>query len=156
MGRVMIEPMLDDPFPAVQHELDACPLGIACDAVLIDFHAEASSEKQAFAHSFDGAASLVVGTHTHVPSADARILPGGTAYQTDAGMCGDYDSVIGMQKAGSAARFWKKLPGERLAPAEGEAAVCGVFVETDDATGKAVRVGALRQGGGLSPAMPDG
>ena len=79
MGRVMIEPMLDDPFPAVERELDACPLGQACDAVLIDFHAEATSEKMAFGHFCDGRASLVVGTHTHVPTADHQILPGGTA-----------------------------------------------------------------------------
>ncbi|WP_144185962.1 TIGR00282 family metallophosphoesterase [Elioraea rosea] len=155
MGRLFME-ALDCPFQATRTLLAAHGLGRTVDAVVIDFHAEASSEKQAYAASFDGQASLIVGTHTHVPSADARILPGGTAYQTDAGMCGDYDSVIGMQKAGSVSRFWKKLPGERLAPAEGEAAVCGVFVETDDATGRAVRVEALRQGGGLSPAMPEG
>ncbi len=155
MGRLFMD-ALDCPFQATRALLAGHGMGRTVDAVVLDFHAEATSEKQSFAHSFDGAASLVVGTHTHVPSADARILPGGTAYQTDAGMCGDYDSVIGMQKAGAAMRFWKKLPGERLAPAEGEAAVCGVFVETDDATGKALRVAALRQGGGLSPTMPEG
>jgi metallophosphoesterase (TIGR00282 family) len=155
MGRLFMD-ALDCPFQATRTLLSAHGLGRTVDAVVLDVHAEATSEKQSFAHSFDGAASLVVGTHTHVPSADARILPGGTAYQTDAGMCGDYDSVIGMQKTGAAMRFWKKLPGERLAPAEGEAAVCGVFVETDDATGKATRVAPLRQGGGLSPAMPEG
>jgi len=153
MGRLFMDP-LDCPFHTTRALLAAHGLGRTVDAAVIDFHAEASSEKQAYAASFDGAVSLVVGTHTHVPSADARILPGGTAYQTDAGMCGDYDSIIGMQKEGSVSRFWKKLPGERLAPAEGEAAVCGVFVETDDATGRAVRVEALRQGGGLAPAMP--
>jgi metallophosphoesterase (TIGR00282 family) len=155
MGRLFMD-ALDCPFQATRTLLAGHGMGRTVDAVVLDFHAEATSEKQSFAHSFDGAASLVVGTHTHVPSADARILPGGTAYQTDAGMCGDYDSVIGMQKAGAAARFWKKLPGERLAPAEGEAAVCGVFVETDDATGRALRVSAVRQGGGLSPAIPEG
>lgn len=155
MGRLFMD-ALDCPFRATRALLAGHGLGRTVDAVVLDVHAEATSEKQSFAHSFDGAASLVVGTHTHVPSADARILSGGTAYQTDAGMCGDYDSVIGMQKAGAATRFWKKLPGERLAPAEGEAAVCGVFVETDDATGKAQRVAAVRQGGGLSPAMPEG
>jgi metallophosphoesterase (TIGR00282 family) len=155
MGRLFMD-ALDCPFQATRALLAGHGMGRTVDAVVLDVHAEATSEKQSFAHSFDGAVSLVVGTHTHVPSADARILPGGTAYQTDAGMCGDYDSVIGMQKAGAAARFWKKLPGERLAPAEGEAAVCGVFVETDDATGRALRVEALRQGGGLSPAMPAG
>ena len=98
--------------------------------------------------------SLVVGTHTHVPTADAQILPRGTAYQSDAGMCGDYDSVIGMQKGGASLRFWRKVPAERLAPAEGAAAICGLFVETDDATGLARRAEPLRLGGGLSQAMP--
>jgi calcineurin-like phosphoesterase len=98
----------------------------------------------------------VIGTHTHVPSADHQVLPGGTAFVTDAGMCGDYDSVIGMQKGAAALRFWRKLPGERLAPAEGAATVCGVFVETDDATGLARRVEPVRLGGRLSGAMPAG
>ena len=125
-------------------------------AVVIDVHAEASSEKAAVAHSFDGQASAVIGTHTHVPTADHQILPGGTAFVTDAGMCGDYDSVIGMQKGAAALRFWRKLPGERLAPAEGAATVCGVFVETDDATGLARRIEPVRLGGRLSGAMPEG
>jgi metallophosphoesterase (TIGR00282 family) len=154
MGRVMIEPMLDDPFPAVERELDACPMGRACDAVLIDFHAEASSEKMAFGHFCDGRASLVVGTHTHVPTADHQILPGGTAYLTDAGMCGDYDSVIGMEKTEPLQRFLRKLPVERMRPAEGEATVAGVAVETDDRTGLATMVAPLRIGGRLSPALP--
>ena len=97
----------------------------------------------------------MVGTHTHCPSADHQILPGGTAFQSDAGMCGDYDSVIGMAKEGAAARFWRKMPGERLAPAEGEATICGVFVVTDDATGLARRVEPVRMGGRLSQAMPE-
>jgi hypothetical protein len=154
MGRVMIEPMLDDPFPAVERELDACPMGRACDAVLIDFHAEASSEKMAFGHFCDGRASLVVGTHTHVPTADHQILPRGTAYLTDAGMCGDYDSVIGMEKTEPLQRFLRKLPVERMRPAEGEATVAGVAVETDDRTGLATMVAPLRIGGRLSPALP--
>ncbi|MFM8746773.1 MAG: TIGR00282 family metallophosphoesterase [Aestuariivirga sp.] len=152
MGRVMIEPMLDDPFPAVARELDACPLGRACDAVLIDFHAEASSEKMAFGHFCDGRASLVVGTHTHVPTADHQILPGGTAYLTDAGMCGDYNSVIGMDKAEPLQRFLNKLPVERMRPAEGAATLCGVAVETDDYTGLAVMIAPIRLGGRLSQA----
>jgi len=153
MGRVMIEPVLDDPFPAVERELEACPLGQACDAVLIDFHAEATSEKMAFGHFCDGRASLVVGTHTHVPTADHQILPGGTAYLSDAGMCGDYDSVIGMEKTEPMQRFLRKLPVERMRPAEGEATVCGVAVETDDQTGLAVMVAPIRIGGRLSPAL---
>jgi metallophosphoesterase (TIGR00282 family) len=153
MGRLFMDP-LDDPFRAIQAELAKHKLGQTIHAAILDIHCEATSEKQAFGHSFDGLVSLVIGTHTHVPTADHQILPGGTAYQTDAGMCGDFDSVIGMQKAGAALRFWRKMPGERLAPAEGEATLCGLFVETDDMTGLAVRVAPLRLGGRLSQAMP--
>ena len=152
MGRVMIEPVLDDPFPAILGELDLCPLGRECDAVLIDFHAEASSEKTAMGHYVDGRASLVVGTHTHTPTADHQILPGGTGYLTDAGMTGDYDSVIGMDKAEPLNRFLRKLPVERFKPADGPATLCGVAVETDDKTGLAVAIAPIRVGGRLSPA----
>jgi 2',3'-cyclic-nucleotide 2'-phosphodiesterase len=151
MGRVMIEPQLDDPFAAVDRELAQCRLGQDCDAVLIDFHAEATSEKMAFAHYVDGRASLVVGTHTHVPTADQQILAGGTAYLSDAGMTGDYDSVIGMMKDEPITRFVRKLPIERMRPAEGEATLCGVAVETDDA-GRAIRIAPFRIGGRLAPA----
>ncbi len=155
MGRLFMDP-LDDPFRAVQSVLATHRMGAggAVQAIILDVHAEASSEKAAFGHSFDGLVSLVVGTHTHTPTADHQILAGGTAYQTDAGMCGDYDSVIGMQKEGASLRFWKKLPGEKLAPAEGEATLCGLFVETDDTTGLATRVAPVRLGGRLSQAMP--
>jgi len=155
MGRLFMDP-LDDPFRSVQTVIQQHRMGAngMVQAAVIDVHAEASSEKAAFGHSFDGLVSLVVGTHTHTPTADHQILAGGTAYQTDAGMCGDYDSVIGMQKAGAAMRFWKKLPGEKLAPAEGEATLCGLFVETDDATGLARRVAPVRLGGRLSQALP--
>ncbi len=154
MGRLFMD-ALDCPFRATAQELARHQLGRTVAATVIDFHAEATSEKMAFAHSFDGQVSLVVGTHTHCPSADHQILPGGTAFQSDAGMCGDYDSVIGMAKEGAATRFWRKMPGERLAPAEGEATVCGLFVETDDATGLARRVEPVRIGGRLSGAMPN-
>jgi 2',3'-cyclic-nucleotide 2'-phosphodiesterase len=153
MGRLFMD-ALDDPFRAVQAEVQKHRLGGSIHASIIDVHAEASSEKAAFGHSFDGLVSLVVGTHTHTPSADHQILPGGTGYMTDAGMCGDYDSVIGMQKAGASLRFWRKVPGERLTPAEGEATLCGVLVETDDTTGLALRIEPLRLGGRLSQAMP--
>ena len=146
---------LDCPFRATAEALSNYRLGGTVAAIVADIHAEATSEKMAFAHSFDGQVSLVVGTHTHCPSADHQILPGGTAFQSDAGMSGDYDSVIGMQKEGAAIRFWRKMPGERLAPAEGPATVCGVFVETDDATGLARRIAPLRQGGRLAQAMPE-
>lgn len=150
MGRVMVEPMLDDPFPSVDRELEQCRLGVDCDAILLDFHAEASSEKMAMGHFCDGRVSVVVGTHTHTPTADHHILTGGTAYQTDAGMCGDYDSVIGMEKAEPLQRFLRKLPIERMKPAEGEATLCGLAVETDDKTGLALNVAPLRIGGKLS------
>ena len=149
MGRVMVEPQLNDPFPAVDKALESCPMGVACDAVILDFHAETSSEKMAMGHFCDGRASLVVGTHTHVPTADHHILKGGTAYQTDAGMCGDYDSVIGMDKAEPMQRFLRKLPVERMRPADGEATVCGIIVETDDISGLAKRVAPIRLGGML-------
>jgi 2',3'-cyclic-nucleotide 2'-phosphodiesterase len=152
MGRVMVEPMLDDPFPAVDREIEQCRLGRDCDAILLDFHGEASSEKMAMGHFCDGRVSVVVGTHTHTPTADHQILTGGTAYQTDAGMCGDYDSVIGMDKAEPLQRFLRKLPVERMRPAEGEATVCGLAVETDDHTGLALRVAPIRLGGRLSAA----
>jgi 2',3'-cyclic-nucleotide 2'-phosphodiesterase len=154
MGRLFMDP-LDDPFAGMAELLTRHRLGATVDAIVVDLHAEASSEKMAFGHNFDGRVSLVVGTHTHTPSADHQILPGGTAYQTDAGMCGDYDSVIGMDKAVAAARFWKKLPGERLAPAAGEATLCGIFVETSPTDGLALRVAPVRLGGRLSQAMPD-
>ena len=153
MGRLYLD-ALDCPFRGTAVELSKYKLGASVAAIVADFHAEASSEKMAYAHSFDGQVSLVVGTHTHCPSADYQILPGGTAFQSDAGMSGDYDSVIGMEKTTAIRRFWTKMPGEKLNPAEGEATVCGLFVATDDATGLAVRVEPVRQGGRLSPAMP--
>jgi len=154
MGRLFMDP-LDCPFRGTAELLGRYRLGGTIAAIVADFHAEATSEKMAYAHSFDGQVSLVVGTHTHCPSADHQVLPGGTAFQSDAGMSGDYDSVIGMVKEPAAIRFWRKMPGERLAPAEGPATICGVFVETDDATGLARRIAPLRQGGRLSPAMPE-
>lgn len=153
MGRVFMEP-LNDPFAAIDRELDACPLGEMADTVIVDFHAEASSEKQAAGHFCDGRASLVVGTHTHVPTADHRILPGGTAYMTDAGMTGDYDSVIGMQKEEPLQRFLTGIPTARFEPANGDATLSGVAVETDDATGLAQRIAPVRLGGRLEPALP--
>jgi metallophosphoesterase (TIGR00282 family) len=152
MGRVFMD-ALDDPFRAIDVELGLTPLG-ACDVALIDFHAEASSEKQAFGHHVDGRASLVVGTHTHVPTADARILTGGTAFMTDVGMTGDYDSVIGMAKEEPVRRFLKKTPGARMEPAMGEATLSAVAVETG-ADGRAVKIGPVRIGGKLSAAAPD-
>ncbi len=153
LGRVNMD-ALDDPFAAVDRELDACPLGEAADAIIVDIHAEATSEKMAMGHFCDGRASLVVGTHSHVPTADAQILPGGTAYQTDAGACADYDSVIGNQKDEPLRRFTTRISGGRYKPAEGPATVCGVFVETDAKTGLALRVEPIRVGGRLRPTRP--
>jgi hypothetical protein len=155
MGRLYMDP-LDCPFRVTSDLLARHRLGGTVAAILADFHAEASSEKMAFAHFLDGQVSAVIGTHTHCPSADAQVLPGGTAFQSDAGMSGDYDSVIGMAKDAATMRFWRKMPGERLAPAEGEATVCGVFVETDDATGLALRIEPVRVGGRLAQTMPAG
>src|SRR5215510_11005539 len=153
MGRVFMD-ALDDPFRAVEAELSACPLGEGADAILVDMHAEATSEKMAMGHFCDGRASLVVGTHTHVPTADCQILPGGTAYQTDAGACADYDSVIGNQKEEPLRRFTTRIAGGRYKPAEGPATICGVFVETDPATGLARRIEPIRIGGRLSQTVP--
>jgi metallophosphoesterase (TIGR00282 family) len=153
LGRVNMD-ALDDPFASVDRELAACPLGEAVDAIVVDMHAEATSEKMAMGHFCDGRASLVVGTHTHVPTADAQILEQGTAYQTDAGACADYDSVIGNQKEEPLRRFTTRISGGRYKPAEGPATVCGVYVETDDATGLALRIEPIRIGGRLSQAVP--
>lgn len=153
-GTVFMRQLLDNPFQAADKTLDEMPLGSVADAVIVDMHCEATSEKMAMGHFCDGRASLVVGSHTHVPTADHQILPGGTAYLSDAGMCGDYDSVIGMRKENSIERFSTQLPGSRYQPAEGEGTLCGVFVQTDDATGFASRVEPIRVGGRLSQIMP--
>jgi metallophosphoesterase (TIGR00282 family) len=152
MGRVFMDP-LDDPFAAVERELEACPLGVAADAIVIDVHAEATSEKMAMGHFCDGRASLVVGTHTHAPTADAQIFPGGTAFQSDAGACADYDSVIGMDKAEPLRRFTTKMSSSRYSPATGPATLCAVFVQTG-ANGLATRIEPVRIGGRLLPAIP--
>jgi metallophosphoesterase (TIGR00282 family) len=154
MARLFMD-ALDDPFHTTQALLSRHRLGVTHQAILIDFHGEATSEKMAYAHAFDGQVSAVLGTHTHCPSADHQVLPGGTAFMSDAGMCGDYDSVIGMQKAPAIARFLKKVPAERLHPAEGVPTVCGAFIETD-AAGRAIRIEPVRLGGRLSQAMPLG
>ena len=153
MGRVFMD-ALDDPFAAVERELSACPLGEGADAIVVDVHAEATSEKMAMGHFCDGRASLVVGTHSHVPTADAQILPGGTAFQCDAGACADYDSVIGMDKAEPLQRFTRKMSSQRFAPAAGPATLCGVFVQTG-AKGLATRIEPVRVGGRLKPSLPE-
>ncbi len=154
MGRVFMNP-LDCPFQTMERELAACPLGEGADAVIVDFHAEASSEKQAMAHFLDGRVSLLAGTHTHVPTADHRVLPGGTAYVTDIGMCGDYDSVLGVEKDEPLQRFLTGVPRKRFQPAGGEATLSGLLVEVNPKTGLALWVAPLRLGGELAPAAPD-
>src|SRR5258705_8770003 len=153
MGRIFMDP-LDDPFAAVERELAACPLKQAADAIIIDIHGEATSEKQAMGHFCDGRASLVVGTHTHVPTADHQILPRGTAFISDVGMTGDYDSVIGMNKDEPLNRFVRRIGAGRFGPALGPASLCALAVETDDATGLARRIAAVRLGGRLEAASP--
>jgi metallophosphoesterase (TIGR00282 family) len=152
MGRLFME-ALDDPFRA----LDAALAGHALrsgGAIVVDFHAEATSEKTAFGHFADGRVSAVIGTHTHIPTADALILPGGTAYLSDTGMCGNYDSVIGMDKAASVRRFVTRVPDKKPQVAEGEATLCGAFIVTDDATGLATRIEPVRLGGRLAQHVP--
>lgn len=154
MGRVFMAD-LDCPFRAVDSELSACALKRGADVVLVDFHAEATSEKQAMGLFLDGRASVVVGTHTHTPTADARILPTGTAYMTDAGMCGDYNSVLGMDPEEPIHRFLTKIPSSRYEPSTGTATLSGFAVDIDNATGLAVRAAPLRMGPNLAPALPE-
>jgi metallophosphoesterase (TIGR00282 family) len=152
-GRVFMAD-LDDPFRAVERELEACELKTRADAILIDFHAEATSEKEAMGHFVDGRVSALIGTHTHVPTADEQVLPNGTAYISDAGMCGDFDSVLGMDKEEPLQRFLTKIPTGRFAPSLGEATLCGVAIDVDDQTGLARAIAPLRLGGRLSQTEP--
>jgi metallophosphoesterase (TIGR00282 family) len=154
LGQVFMKRPFDDPFSALDGVLKQYPMGGQIQASLIDIHCEATSEKMATGHYCAGRASIVVGTHTHVPTSDAMILPGGTAYQTDAGMCGDYNSVIGMEKTEPLRRFITGMPKARFTPAVDEATLSGLYVETDDRTGQATRVEMVRQGGRLQPAGP--
>lgn len=154
LGQVFMKRPFDDPFSALDAVLRQYPMGGQVAASLIDIHCEATSEKMATGHFCDGRASIVVGTHTHVPTGDAMILPGGTAYMTDAGMCGDYNSVIGMEKTEPLRRFITGMPKSRFTPATDEATLSGLYVETDNLTGKAVKVAMVRKGGALSQSGP--
>ncbi|MEP5760112.1 MAG: TIGR00282 family metallophosphoesterase [Litoreibacter sp.] len=154
LGQVFMKRPFADPFGGLEQVLKTHVLGGAVNAALVDVHCEATSEKMAMGHWCDGRASVCVGTHTHVPTADAMILPGGCAYLSDAGMCGDYRSVIGMEKAEPMRRFVTGMVKGRFVPATEEATLSGVYVETDDRTGKATRVEMVRQGGRLSQAGP--
>ncbi len=153
MGRIFMDP-LDDPFAAVERELAACALKVGADAIVLDMHCEATSEKQSMGYFVDGRVSLMVGTHTHAPTADHRIMPGRTAFVSDVGMTGDFNSVIGMIKDEPLNRFLRKVAGGKFEPATGVATLCAIAVETDDATGLAERIGAVRLGGILEEARP--
>ncbi|PTQ75485.1 hypothetical protein C8N42_10121 [Celeribacter persicus] len=154
LGQVFMKRAFDDPFSAMDQVFMNHKLGGAVQAILVDVHCEATSEKMAMGHFCDGKASVVVGTHTHVCTGDAQILPGGTAYLTDAGMCGDYNSVIGMDKAEPLRRFVTGMGKGRFEPAKGEVTLSGVYVETDDRSGKATRVKQIRVGGRLEQSAP--
>lgn len=149
MGQMAIDPTLDDPFAAMDRMLSPYRLGQNVQAIFVDFHAEMTSEKVAMGHFLDGRVSAVIGTHTHIPTADDRILQRGTAFQADAGMCGDFDSVIGMKKELALYRFTKKMRGERLSPAENDATLCGCFIVTNDKSGLAESIESIRIGGCL-------
>lgn len=156
MGQVFMRPQLDNPFPIINNFLKSYPL--ACNqikAIIVDFHAEATSEKIALAYYLDGTVSMVVGTHTHVPTADARILTQGTAFMSDVGMCGDYDSLIGFPVEVLTSRYLKKIPmTKKPDPAQGEGTLCGVYLETNDSTGKAQKIYPVRLGKFLCETWP--
>lgn len=153
LGQVFMKRPFDDPFSAIDTVLRAHPLGGLAQAIIVDVHAEATSEKMGLGHWCDGRASMVAGTHTHVPTADAQILNGGTAYLSDAGMCGDYNSVIGMDRLEPMRRFVTGMVKDRFTPAEGEATLSGLYVETDDRTGRAQQVRMIRLGGRLTESL---
>ena len=138
----------DDVFKKTKEFLEQNKIKDKYDFLIVDFHGEITSEKMAIGHVFDGNATLVVGTHTHVPTNDGRVLNKGTAYLTDAGMCGDYDSVIGMNAENSVNRFYKR-DSEKNFPAEGEASLCGVIIEANPKNGLALNIQQFIFGGKL-------
>ena len=154
MGRAFMTPDLGDPFACVERLMDGVELGNTADAIFIDFHAEATAEKQCFAHFVDGRVSAVVGTHTHVPTADCQIFEGGTAFMSDAGMCGDYHSSLGIDFEEPLRRFTTKIPVGRFEPAPGPATLCGVGIEIDDKSGLATSIQPLRLGPRLENTLP--
>ena len=141
MLRLFMGLSLDDPFSITKNFLQKVKLGSTCNAIIVDMHGETTSEKNAYGHYFDGKVSAILGTHTHIPTADAKILELGTAYQTDVGMTGVYNSVIGMDKENPIHGFTKGYRSEgRFFPAEGEVTVCGAYIETDDKTGLSLKI----------------
>lgn len=153
LGRVFMAD-IDCPFRTIGNELSVCRMGRDVDAVFVDFHAEATSEKQSLGLFLDGRVSCVAGTHTHSPTADHRILPAGTAYISDVGMCGDYNSVLGMKADEPINRFITRIPKDRFEPAMGEATLSGLAVDIEDGSGLARAVAPIRIGGVLSPTLP--
>ena len=149
MGRLFMEEM-DDPFRMVKAMVAKETMGKTVDAIFVDFHAEATSEKMAFAHYLGGEVSAVIGTHTHIPTADHHIMASGTAFMADAGMTGDYNSVIGVHPSIPVDKFVRKMPGAKFEPAKGEATLCGVLIETNNANGLATSINPVRVGGVLS------
>ncbi len=152
--RLFMDP-LDDPFACMEEILSEYRLGINCDAIFVDLHGEATSEKMSFAHNFAGRISAVIGTHTHIPTADAHIIEGGTAYMSDAGMTGDYVSVIGVKKETAIPRFTRKLPGEHFIPASNNMTLCGALVVISGGAGKATKIMPIRIGDTLIEAIPE-
>ncbi len=146
MLRLFMGISLDDPFEAIKKFLASERLGTTCDAILIDVHGEATSEKNAFGHFVDGSVSAVLGTHTHIPTSDFKVLPKGTAYQTDVGMSGDYNSVIGMEIESPIHGFTKgyRLEGG-FKPASGKVSICGALIETDDTSGLAKSIISIKE-----------
>ena len=145
MLRLFIGISLDDPFNLVIERLKSEFLGTTCNAILVDMHGEATSEKNAFGHYVDGKVTAVLGTHTHIPTADERILDHGTAYQTDVGMSGDYNSVIGMDKENPIHSFTKGYRSDgRFTTANGIGKVCGTYIESDDKTGLAIKISTFQ------------
>lgn len=153
-GTVFMTASFDNPFTAIDKILADYKLE-KNSHIFVDFHAEANSEKMALAQYLDGRVSAVVGSHTHIPTGDAHVLKGGTAFQCDAGMCGDYDSVIGAKSDAPIHNFLRKVPKARMSPADGVATLCGVFIETDDNTGLAKNIAPVRIGGCLAENIPD-
>ena len=148
MGNVFMK-KCDDVFESSKKFINEYKLKEDFDFLIVDFHGEITSEKNAIGHYFDGKATLVIGTHTHIPTNDARVLKNGTAFQTDAGMCGDYDSVIGMDKNNSLNRFMKKDSVKHF-PAKGDATLSGVIVDCDIKTGLANKIESYIFGGQLN------
>ncbi len=149
LGQVFIKYHVSCPFEAVSQILENNQMGRDVDMIFVDFHAEATSEKMAMGKFLDGKVSAVIGSHTHIPTADCHVMKGGTAYQSDAGMCGDYDSVIGMEKTVPLQMFVHKRKFDKMQPAKGEATLCGVVVEVDNSTGLAEKIYPIRVGGVL-------